>query len=309
MKPKINITNSCFRIVAIQVAITICIVAVLESCTCERGTWYRNKATGKETFYKSGEVAEVDTTYWNYRYAGEKCELLGITRGFAVFGSSGSSSPVIIEGIKPAEYFATTITVGSLLNFKSSNEDYGGGYGNHEPGVGLNIGVGTVLPFNKHWAVAPAIRFTQKNASEKLEYSATGGGGTETYIDKYSYNYLGGTMLAQYRAGKHVSLVAGPELNFLLASSVKNGGSSGTGEKQNLNKTSQKVGLDLLAGIKFEIPAINKRSRWGVQLMYDHRLSRLNKKKDENGQDVPAYKMKSVQLGLAYNICGCNKKK
>jgi Outer membrane protein beta-barrel domain len=222
---------------------------------------------------------------------------------------ANSSSTLPVPEQIPGEYFSTTITAGPAFSFKSSNEDYGGGYGNHEPGIGFNIGVGTVLPFNKHWAVAPAIRVTQKNASEKLEYSGTGGGGMETYIDKYSYNYLGGTMLAQYRAGKHVSFVAGPEVNFLIAASVKNGGSSGTGEKQSLNKTSQKIGLDLLAGIKFEIPADNKRSRWGVQLMYDHRISRLNKKKDENGIEVPAYKMKSVQLGLAYNICGCNKKK
>jgi Outer membrane protein beta-barrel domain len=219
-------------------------------------------------------------------------------------------APGQIEGPAPGDFFSTTISLGPTFNFKSSNEDYGGGYGNHKPGAGFNIGVGTVLPFNKNWAVAPAIRFTQKNASEELGYSDPGGGAGMKFTDKYSYNYLGATMLAQYRAGKHVSIVAGPEVNFLVAASVKNGGSSGTGEKQKLNKTSQKAGLDLLAGIKFEIPAKNSRSKWGVQLIYDHRLSRLNKKKDENGQDAAAYKMKSIQLGLAYNICGsCGKKK
>jgi Outer membrane protein beta-barrel domain len=219
-------------------------------------------------------------------------------------------SPGRIGNTLPGEYYATTITAGPLLNFKSSNEEYGGGYGKHEPGVGFNVGVGTVLPFNKHWALAPSLRFTQKNASEKISYSGTGGGTMETYIDKYSYSYVGGTMLAQYRAGKHVSFVAGPEVNFLMAASVKNGGSSGTGEKQSLSKSSNKIGVDLLAGIKFEIPAKSGRSKWGLQLMYDHRLSRLNKKKDETGQDIPAYKMKGFQLGLAYNICGsCGKKK
>jgi Outer membrane protein beta-barrel domain len=219
-------------------------------------------------------------------------------------------APGQIEGPLPGEFFSNTISFGTAFNFKSSNEDYGGGYGKHKPGIGFNIGVGTVLPFNKNWAIAPAIRFTQKNASEELGYSDPGGGGGGMqFTDKYSYNYLGTTILAQYRAGKHVSIVAGPEVNFLVASSLKNGGSSGTGEKQSLNKNSNKLGLDLLAGIKFEIPAKNSRAKWGVQLMYDHRLSRLNKKKDENGQDVAAYKMKSVQLGLAYNICGCGKKK
>lgn len=211
-------------------------------------------------------------------------------------------SPGRIGNTLPGEYFATTITAGPLLNFKSSAESYGGGYGKHEPGVGLNIGVGTVLPFNKHWAIAPALRFTQKNASEKISYSIPGEPGME-FKDKYSYNYLGGSLLAQYRVSRNVSLVAGPEVNYLLSSSMK----PSEGEKQSLNKSSTKVGLDLIAGIKYEIPSANRRSRWGIQLMYDHRISRLNKKKDEDGQDVPAYRMKSLQLGVAYNICGCGK--
>jgi Outer membrane protein beta-barrel domain len=231
------------------------------------------------------------------------------TEFFSVKGTSPENPNTPGAGKQPGEYFSTIITAGPVLSFKSSNEDYGGSYGKHKPGIGLNIGVGTVLPFNKNWAVAPAIRITQKNASEELGYSDPGGGGMK-FTDKYSYNYLGATMLAQYRAGKHVSIVAGPEVNFLVASSLKNGGSSGTGEKQSISKSSNKLGLDLLAGIKFEIPAKNSRSKWGVQLMYDHRLSRLNKKKDDTGQDAAAYKMKSVQLGLAYNICGsCGKKK
>jgi hypothetical protein len=219
------------------------------------------------------------------------------------------SAPGQIAEPLPGEYFATTITLGPSLNFKSSNEDYGGGYGEHEPGVGLNIGVGTVLPFDKHWAIAPSLRFTQKNASEKLGYSVPGGGGGMDYTDKYSYSYIGAPILAQYRAGKHLSFVAGPEINYLISASVKNDGSNGSGEKQNITNSSQKFGFDLLAGIKYEIPAGNKRSRLGLQLMYDHRLSRLNKKQDDYGNDVPAYNMKSFQLGLAYNICGCGKKK
>jgi Outer membrane protein beta-barrel domain len=328
MKAKTNNCYTVFKKTLEGVSIIACTLFLLESCTCER-VWYCNKpavcgdAVLEISPPNKDEGDWVETELCDFKIFGMLYQMrFGHSipsgspgAGDSVVQSSGrdsirqNKSPIIIDGPKPGEYFATTVTAGSSLNFKSSNEDYGGGYGKHEPGVGFNIGVGTVLPFNKHWAVAPSVRFTQKNASEKLEYSGTGGGGTETYIDKYSYNYIGGTMLAQYRAGKHVSFIAGPEVNFLVAASVKNGGSSGTGEKQSLNKTSQKVGLDLLTGIKLEIPAGNKRSRWGVQLMYDHRLSRLNKKKDENGQDVAAYKMKSVQLGLAYNICGCNKKK
>ena len=211
-------------------------------------------------------------------------------------------APGQIEGPLPGEFYATTITVGPNLNFKSSNEEYAGGYGKHEPGVGFHFGVGTVLPFNQHWAIAPSLRFTQKNASEKFGYNIPGQGSME-FKDKYTYNYLGASILAQYRVSKNVSLVAGPEVNYLIGSKVK----SSEGEKLSLTKSSTKVGLDLIAGIKYEIPSANRRSRWGIQLMYDHRISRLNKKKDEDGNDVPAYRMKSLHLGVAYNICGCGK--
>lgn len=329
MNTKTNKLYTGFKKILIYTAIIAGAFFLLESCECEK-IWYCNKPAVCGNRERTLQPLDNDKLNWT---ESEFCEFKIFSILYEIrFGSSIPSGPagtvdsavqtnnrdsirpkksiIIIDGPKPGEYFATTITTGSSLNFKSSKEEYGGGYGKHKPGVGFNIGVGTVLPFNKHWAVAPAVRFTQKNASEKIEYPSPGGGGTEVYKDNYSYNYLGGTMLAQYSAGKHVSFVAGPEVNFLIASSVKNGGSSGTGEKQSLNKTSQKVGLDLLAGVKLEIPAKNSRSRWGLQLMYDHRLSRLNKKKDENGVDIPAYKMKSIQLGLAYNICGsCGKKK
>jgi opacity protein-like surface antigen len=218
-----------------------------------------------------------------------------------------SSAPTIPPPI-PGEMFALSITLGSTLNFKSSEDSYGGSYGTHEPGIGFNLGVGTLIPFNKHWGIAPSLNFTQMNASEKLDYSIPGGTNME-FTDKYSYNYLGARFLGQYRAGKRLSFVAGPEVNYLLGASVKNSGSSGSGEKQSITSSSQKLGFDLLAGVKYEIPAGNKRSRLGLQLMYNHRLSRLNEKQDVNGYDVPAYHMKGFELGLSYFICGCGKKK
>jgi hypothetical protein len=285
------------KIFIIRLLTLVYVVAIFSSCSCDLYCGlFRVKSGGAEARKVRNECEAICKTY-------------GVVTNRNRVDTTGKETSEKVRDMFTGEVFSTTITLGPTLNFKSSNEDYGGGYGNHKPGIGFNVGVGTVLPFNKNWAVAPSIRFTQKNASEELGYSDPGGGGGMQFTDKYSYNYLGATMLAQYRAGKHVSIVAGPEINFLVASRVKNGGSSGTGEKQSLNKSSNKVGLDLLAGIKFEIPAKNSRSKWGIQLMYDHRLSRLNKKKDETGQDVAAYKMKSIQLGLAYNICGsCGKK-
>jgi hypothetical protein len=293
----------------LQITVACFLIIYLTGCSCKQwcGMWLGGSSC-EETCEQKGISTEKGTT--NVR-----SEINTTDRATDSVASVGNpvpqkKAPGQIEGPFPGEVFSNTISFGPALSFKSSNEEYGGGYGKHEPGIGFNIGVGTVLPFNKHWAIAPALRFTQKNASEKLSYPGGPGGGNMEFTDKYSYNYLGGTMLGQYRAGKHISLVAGPEVNYLVSASVKNGGSSGTGEKQNIAKSSQKVGIDLLAGIKLEIPAKSGRSKWGLQLMYDHRLSRLNKKKDDTGQDIPAYNMKGVQLGLAYNICGsCGKKK
>ena len=295
----------------LQITATGFLVFYLASCSCKSYCGLMSaaalyKAHGQEEVVLAGNSINCDC-YCNPN--GKACQDSYGTIPNNSLDSNGKSPPVNVSSL-PGEYFSATITAGPLLNFKSSNEEYGGGYGKHEPGVGFYVGVGTAFPLNRHWAIAPALRFTQKNASEKLSYTGGPGGGTMEFTDKYSYSYIGGTILAQYRVGKHVSIVAGPEVNYLISSRVKNGGSSGTGEKQNLTKSSNKVGFDILAGIKYEIPAAKGRSKWGVQLMYDHRFSRLNKKKDENGVDVPAYNMKSIQLGLAYNICGsCGKNK
>ena len=126
-----------------------------------------------------------------------------------------------------------------------------------------------------------------------------GGGEPTEYKDTYKYNYVTANALVQYGVAKRLSIVAGPELNYLVSASVKAGGSSGTGDKESITGSSNRIGVGILAGLKYEIPAGNKRSKWGLSLIYDHRLSRLNKKQDM-GYDVPAYKMKGVQLGVSY---------
>ncbi len=299
-----------------------CIFILLEGCYCEQRC--RFKANPGDGFSLMGtRVASNDPRYDCFEY----CSIINIDPDrwardpFAQNNQSTSINPIgdSVASVSsttsipqkkspghpiPGEYFATTITAGPSLSFKSSDEEYGGGYGDHKPGVGLHVAVGTLFPFTPRWALATSLRFTQKNASEEMGYTEPGGGGGMEFKDNYSYNYLGVTMMAQFRVSRHLSLVAGPEVNYLLSAKVKNGGSSGTGEKQSLNESSQKVGVDGLAGVKYEIPSSNgRRSKWGLSLIYDHRFSRLNKKED-NGVAVPAYHMKSINLGLSYFICG-----
>jgi hypothetical protein len=199
------------------------------------------------------------------------------------------------------EIFSTTIFAGPTLSFKSSGEEYSYGNGQHNPGLGVQAGIGIAAPFSDSWSASSAIRFKQMTASETISY-ATPGGGTEPsseYKDTYTYNYVGANILAQARIANHLMVVAGPELSYLVSATRKSGGSSGTGDKENINSSSNRMGVDLLAGLKYEIPNGNQRSKWGLSLIYDHRLSRLNKKQDM-GYDVPAYKMRGIQLGVAY---------
>lgn len=195
------------------------------------------------------------------------------------------------------EYFHYDVTVGAAASFKSSKDEYSYGESKHTPGVGPFISIGTAIPLTAKWGVAGEIGFKQSVASEKTEYNEPGGGGGNTeYKQTYKYNYITGGLMAEYWMAPGLAIAAGPELNYLVSANVK---TTGSPDKEDIKKTSTSVGLDAKLGLKYEIPrSNNRRSKWGLQLIYDHRLSRLNKKEDA-GMSVPAYRMRSLQLGLS----------
>jgi hypothetical protein len=297
--------RSRIRTYFIRTALAAFILVIMDSCACDTWCKFMNSANNQVQSVKGGDADCECLCRPNL----PRCEDLRklAANNTTTPDSAAAPAPTLINSPLPGEYFSTVITAGPNLSFKSSKEEYSGEYGGHEPGVGMHLGVGTVLPFNSKFALAPSIRFSQKNAGETLRYSQPGG--NMEFTDKYTYNYVGGMMLAQFRVSKNMSLVAGPEINYLLSARMKSGGGSGTGDKQNITKSSARLGADILAGIKYDIPVANGRSKWGLQLIYDHRLSRLNKKKDDSGMEVPAYNVTGFQLGLAYNICGCGKNK
>ncbi len=215
----------------------------------------------------------------------------------------------IRETIKkpPGEYFANTISAGPNINFKSAKEENTYGQSKHQPGIGAAIGLGTAFPISNKVGVAISIGFKQNNASEKFEYTEPGGGGGSTnYKDDYKYSYAGISLLGQYWITNNLAIAAGPQVDYLVNASLKRGSDS---KKESIKNSSITIGLDAKIGLKYEIPNGYRCSKWGLSLFYDHRISRLNKKED-NGFPVPAYRMKSVHLGLNYFICGkCGKPK
>lgn len=198
----------------------------------------------------------------------------------------------------------TAITAGPNMNFKSSGTDVLPN-GKHSPGIGFQVGFQTVYRLSDNFSVVPGLLFKQNNAKETGE--VTEGGEppyNESYKieDKYSFNYLSAPILAQYNLTDNLSLSAGPEINYLLSAKVNSTRSFGgedQKEKINISDDCVRVGVGVQAGVKYDFPD----SRWSMELMYDHRLSRLNKKPDDYPYPTPAWRMKSVQLSAKCRIC------
>jgi opacity protein-like surface antigen len=197
------------------------------------------------------------------------------------------------------------ITAGPNMNFKSAGSDVYAG-GSHKPGVGFQAGFGTIYRFNDKWSVNPSLMYKMNKASEEATITdgEPGSSPSSDIKDKYSYSYLSMPILAQYNLTKDLTVSAGPEVNYLLKSKVKSsmnyGGMSHESE-EDLTDNSIKVGLGVQVGLKYQIPD----SKFGVSLTYDHRISRLNEKNPEGygNYTVPAWKMKSVQVGVTCLVC------
>jgi len=204
-------------------------------------------------------------------------------------------------GTQSAESY---VTAGPNMNFKSAGSDVYAG-GSHKAGVGFQAGFGTIYRFNEKWSLNPSLMVKVNKASEEATYSDGEPGPTPSPTsnikDKYSYSYLSMPVLAQYNLTKDLTVSAGPEVNYLLKSKVKSsmnyGGDSHESE-EDLTDNSVKVGLGVQAGLKYQIP----NSKFALSATYDHRISRLNKK-STYGYETPAWKMKSVQVGVTCLIC------
>jgi|GEM_PF-5753697 len=192
------------------------------------------------------------------------------------------------------------IIAGPNLSFKSSKENYGNSNHQHKPGIGFQVGVGSTLKFTDKWSANTGLLIKQNNASEEL---GTNGGSTYSYSSetKYSYTYLSAPVAVSYSINEQLTAFAGPELNLLLRSSEKSKGGSGNNDAQNTTKNSVRLGVGFQLGARYLIPD----SRFGIQFLYDHRISRLNKNSNEGSTtyDVPGWHMKSFQLGLIWDLC------
>lgn len=218
-----------------------------------------------------------------------------------------SSKHVVIH--KPpfpnsGEYFSTVLTGGTTSSFMSVDDSYGSEFTKYPAGTGFHFGVGTAVPLGPGFGISGNIRVKQLNGVKKIDYGTGGGGGSEEFKTTYNYSFVSGNLLARVHLGRNFSIAAGPELNFLAGATRK----ESSGDKEKIKNESMGMGVSVLGGIRYEIPNGRRRPQWGISLMYDHNLSRLNKK-EIGGFTEPAQKIGSVQLGISRFICGsCGKK-
>ena len=277
---------------AIYLVISVFIIFLLQGCGCESycGFWgriVRNQHSCVD------ECLTDPESYLSKRYTGtdKKNDQPADTNATTV-NPAPQNKPA-----RPGEYYATTILAGASTSFMNGAGE--SDYFKSKPGTGFQIGIGNAFPLNHQWGITSSIRFKQTTGAQKLSYP----GSSSDYKTTYTYSYVSGTIMPQCYLSRRLSITAGPEVNYLLGATMKPGGG---GDKENIKKESTTVGIDLLAGFKYEIPMGKGRSKWGLSLIYDHRLSKLNKE-DNNNPGMSDYHMKSIQLGVSYFICNCGK--
>ena len=76
--------------------------------------------------------------------------------------------------------------------------------------VGLNIGAGVLIPFNKNWDVSMEVTFNQKGATQKDQYIETDSlGNITTGAYKLRLNYVEVPVLIQYTDKEFITIGAG----------------------------------------------------------------------------------------------------
>lgn len=200
----------------------------------------------------------------------------------------------------------TYVTAGPNVTFMKRK---GQTYGNSklQPGLGFQAGFASIYQFNDQFSVTPALLFKQQRVIEKVgtgyqpPTSEPGSEPGSSSENKYTctYNYLSVPVMAEYSINENLRVSAGPEINYLLKATEKRSGGGyyggGNEGKQDITKDCVKLGVGVQVGVKYDIP----NTLFGLQLIYDHRITPVNKEVSYE----PSYYTRSVQLGVTCAIC------
>lgn len=205
---------------------------------------------------------------------------------------------ISIKAAKAVKAISTRFTAGPNLSFYRTKADYPGGTYNTKPGTGFQAGAALSIKFSEKFSFSPGLLLKHNKASDEVKYN----NGTDQYSSAtdYQFTYLSLPLLAEIGLGKNLSLLAGPEVNFLMSAKEKSGG-----QTDNVKKSSVSTGLGAQAGLKF---LFSDKSAFGFQVLYDYRISRLNKSESGYGggggtYEVPGTHMGSLQVGVVCELC------
>ena len=199
----------------------------------------------------------------------------------------------------------THLVAGPSVSFMSNDDN-----GDSKSGVGFQAGIKTTFAFSNQFNVSTGLLVKKNAASETIKTTGEPGGGDPgmEYKSKYGFTYLSAPLMAEFKTGSGFTLMAGPELNLLLGASAKTSVNGNNEQKTDIKDQMVKTGIGIQAGVKYNFP----RSPLMLQLVYDHRLSRLDKETTDyvapgggggSGSDNKGSRMKSIQLGLGFSIC------
>lgn len=207
-------------------------------------------------------------------------------------------APMPIKAANAVKAISTRLTAGPNLSFYRTKADFPGSTYKTKPGTGFQAGAALSLKFSDKFSFSPGLMLKHNKASDEVKYN----NGTDQYSSTtdYQFTYLSLPLLAEIGLGKNLSLLAGPEVNFLMSAKEKS-----DEQTDNVKKSSVSTGLGVQAGMKL---LFSEKSAFGLQVLYDYRISRLNKSESGYGgggstYEVPGTNMGSLQVGVVCEIC------
>lgn len=148
------------------------------------------------------------------------------------------------------------------VNLSNVYDDEGGDF-EADAKVGLAAGASMSLPIGKFLGIQPEVLFSQKG------YQASGTFLGTTYTLKRTLNYLDIPILFSLKPSKFLSIHAGPQFAFLMASKTSfTGGSSTASQQQQFdNDNLRKNTLGALVGLDLNVQSyvIGARAGWDLQ--------------------------------------------
>jgi opacity protein-like surface antigen len=171
------------------------------------------------------------------------------------------------------------------VNFSNVYSESGDGYV-ADGKVGFAGGVFVSIPVSKFIGVQPELLYSQKGFKTEGTFLGV------NYEGNTTFNYLDLPIHLQLKPTENFSILAGPQLSYLLSSKYELNGLSSS-QQQDFENGNNRATLGISAGIDFTVSdfLISARGSWD--------LSKVN---DDNSTSDLNYKNQVLQITLGYRF-------